>query len=86
LRAVRTVSEAELGEMFLHAPDSPLWRATLAVLDQEVQEGLERCLDERLTIEQMRSRLGGVGALLELKQVFEEREVEARRRQDEKEP
>jgi hypothetical protein len=34
----------------------------------------------------MRSRLGGVGALLELKQVFEEREVEARRRQDEKEP
>lgn len=83
LTKVKTISEAELQELFLQAPDSPLWRATLSVLDQEVQEGLERCLDERLTNEQMRYRLGSVAGLLELRAEYEEREANARRRQEE---
>lgn len=83
LRSVRVIAERELAEMFLNVPDSPGWKATLAVLDQEIQEGVERCLDERLTNEQMRFRLGGVHTLLEFKATLEEHEMEARRKPSE---
>jgi len=85
LGAVVAISEGELAEMFLHVPDSPGWKATLAVLDLEVQEGLDRCLEERLTNEQLRYRLGCVAGLLEFKEVLLGREREASRKADEPE-
>lgn len=62
LGGVVAISEWELAEMFLHVPYPPGWKATLTVLDLQVQEGLERCLDEMLTNEQLRFRLGCVAA------------------------
>ena len=49
------------------------------VLNLEVQEGLDRHLEERLTNEQLRYRLGCVAGLLDFKEVLLEREREARK-------
>ncbi len=79
LRPVQTITEERLAEMFLHVPGTPGWQATLAVLDAETQEACDRAVDERLTNEQMRFRIGGVSALLELKATLLEREEQARK-------
>jgi hypothetical protein len=44
-----------------------------------VQGGLDRCLDERLSNDQLRYRLGCVAGLLEFKEVLLLREAEARK-------
>jgi hypothetical protein len=85
LTEIRAVSEEELAGMFLHAPDNPAWKATLAVLDLEVQEQLELCLEETLSNDVLRHRLGAVAGLLRFKQVLRDRETEARRREQERE-
>lgn len=78
---VETISEARLQELFLNAPNNPLWQATLAVLDLEVQESLETVIDETLTNELMRFRVGAVAGLLQFKQKLLDREKEARQTQ-----
>jgi len=78
LRPVRVISERELAPMFLNAPNSPLWEATLATLDLQVQEALEESLEEALTDQQMRYRLGGVNELLRFKAHLLDRERAAR--------
>lgn len=75
--AVVTIPEARLAEMFEQVPGTPGWKATLAVLDQEVQEACEAALDERLTEAQLRWRLGGAAALLTLKRTYLDYEEEA---------
>lgn len=84
LEAVQLISEGRLAEMFKAAPDSPLWKATLAVVDLEVQEGLEECLDEKLSTEVLRHRIGMVAGMLAVKAALLEREHEARKVETEK--
>lgn len=78
---VETVTEERLQEMFLNVPDSPGWKATLAVLDSETLEAVDAAVDERLSNEQMRFRLGQVAGLLAFRQTLLDREVDARKRQ-----
>lgn len=78
LQPVQTISEQELGRRFLNAPNNPLWEATLAVLDLQVQEALDGALEETLSNEQLRTRVGGVAELLRFKANLEDRERTAR--------
>lgn len=78
LKPVRVIGERELAGMFLNAPNSPLWEAMLATLDLQVQEALEETLEETLTNEQLRYRVGGVNELLRFKAHLLERERAAR--------
>ncbi len=78
LQAVQVISERELAGRFLNAPNSPLWEAVLAVLDLQVQEALEESLNETLTNEQLRYRIGGVAELLKFKANLGDRERQAR--------
>lgn len=78
LQPVRVISERELAARFLNAPNSPLWEATLAALDLQVQEAVEETLEETLTNEQLRARVGGVSELLKFKANLLERERAAR--------
>lgn len=79
LEPVRVIGERELAAMFLNAPNNPLWLATHAALDLQVQEELDECLEETLTDQQLRHRTGGVAALLRFKANLQDREQEARR-------
>lgn len=78
LKPVRVISERELAARFLNAPNSPLWEATLAALDLQVQEAVEETLEETLSNEQLRARVGGVSELLRFKANLLERERAAR--------
>lgn len=78
LEPVQVISEQELGRRFLNAPNNPLWEATLAVLDLQVQEALDGALEDTLTNEQLRTRVGGVAELLRFKANLEDRERAAR--------
>lgn len=76
--AVATITEARLAEIFLNAPNNPLWDGTLAALDLQVQEELDQTIEESLTNEQLRFRIGGVAALLKFKQALRDYEADAR--------
>lgn len=78
LKPVELISERELASRFLQAPNNPLWEATLAVLDLQVQDALEETLDEDLTNEKLRYRIGGVAELLKFKGNLLDRERQAR--------
>lgn len=78
LKPVRVISERELAARFLNAPNSPLWEATLAALDLQVQEAVDETLEETLSNEQLRARVGGVSELLRFKANLLERERAAR--------
>lgn len=78
LAAVEVISERELASRFLNAPNHPLWEATLATLDLQVQDALDETLEETLTDQQLRWRIGGVSELLKFKANLLERERQAR--------
>lgn len=82
LKPVEVITQARLGEMFLNAPDNPLWSATLAALDYQVQEEVDDALGEDLTNEQLRHRMGGVAGLLRFKRTLLDYEAEARLTQE----
>lgn len=73
--------ETERAEAYRAAPDTALWRATLADLDQAWLEWGDRALDEDLPEAKVRFALGGQAALGELRVQFERREAEARKRE-----
>jgi hypothetical protein len=85
LKLVEVISERELASRFLNAPNSPLWEATLAALDLQVQEELDTTLEESLTNEQLRYRVGGVAGLLRFKANLQDRERQARQTESEQE-
>lgn len=78
LEPVQTISERELNARFAAAPGSPLWEATLAVIEQRILAGLDDAVDERLDDRGARWRLGGVEALIALRDELRERERAAR--------
>lgn len=75
----KVISEQELKERFLDAPGSRLFEAVLAVCDDEAQEQLEECLDEALSNEQLRYRVGAVAGIQQVKERLMEYEREARK-------
>lgn len=78
---VSVLTEREMAEGFALAPESKLWGAVLAQLDEKIVEVSDRPLDEKMGNGQMRYHLGGQAALLEFKETLLEREREARERQ-----
>jgi hypothetical protein len=85
LAAVQTIEEKELRGMFRSVPDSPGWKATLAVVDALTVEVNNRALAGGLSEAELREHLGGVQGLLELRAELERREMEARRAEEEPE-
>lgn len=81
--AAKEITEARLQEMFLAAPDTPLWEATLTVIAQQANAVAERAVDPRMSDREVRYHLGGAGALMELKDLLLEYEDNARRIKDE---
>ena len=76
---IATMPEVERTAAFLTAPNNPLWRATLAVLDEKLLEISDRAVDEKLPDAEMRFHLGGQAALMELRVELERCETNARR-------
>lgn len=81
----KVISEQELKARFLDAPGSRLFEAVLAVCDDEAQEQLEECLDEALSNEQLRYRVGAVAGIQQVKERLMEYEREARKVESETE-
>lgn len=79
----KVISEQELKARFLEAPGSRLFEAVLAVCDDEAQEQLEECLDEALSNEQLRYRVGAVAGIQQVKERLMEYEREAKRKESE---
>lgn len=79
----KVISEQELKARFLDAPGSRLFEAVLAVCDDEAQEQLEECLDEALSNEQLRYRVGAVAGIQQVKERLMEYEREARKTEEE---
>lgn len=85
LRAYSTITENELLERLSQAAGSPVYLAILVVVDEKILDWNNQALEENVTHEQLRRRLGGVAALNELKEELEDKISEARERQKEKE-
>lgn len=81
--AVKTISEERLQEVFNAAPDNPLFNATLLVIDEKIIEVNNRALELKQPDAETKFHLGGVAALLELKEDLQERERAARQYQAE---
>lgn len=78
LHSVTAITEEKLGELFLAAPDNPLFQAVLAVVDRNVEEITDSAIDVKLSGDQKNWYLGGAEALLRLKQDLLDRERGAR--------
>lgn len=85
LRPVQEITEERLQEMFGAAPDAPLWRATLAVIDDKIPELANRAIDPKLSDAETKFHLGGAAALIELKDDLLDREARARQMAQEQE-
>lgn len=77
------IGEQELASRFLEAPGSRLFEAVLAVCDDEAQEQLEQCLDEGLSNEVLRYRVGAVAGILQVKERLQWYEEQAKKRESE---
>lgn len=81
--AVKTISEERLQEIFNAAPDNPLFNATLLMVDEEIIDVTNRAIDPKQPDAETKFHLGGVAALIELKEDLLERERQARQYQAE---
>lgn len=79
----QVIGEQELAARFLEAPGSRLFEAVLAVCDDEAQEQLEQCLDEGLSNEVLRYRVGAVAGILQVKERLQWYEEQAKKRESE---
>lgn len=78
MAAVQTITERELNARFLSAPGSPLWEATLALIEARIVTEMDRAVDPALDERTVRWQLGGLDALINLRDELREREREAR--------
>lgn len=79
LRPVGGLTEEKLSEIFLAAPENPLFQSVVAIIDLHVQETMDVTIDDKLDDKKQRWHLGGADALLKLRQDLLDRESEARR-------
>jgi hypothetical protein len=84
LAAVQTITERELQARFLAAPGSPLWEATLTLIEQRIVTEVDQAVDPALDERAVRWKLGGLDALINLRDELREREREAREFKEEK--
>jgi hypothetical protein len=84
IAAVTAISDVELQARFRAAPGSPLWEATLAVIEQKIIAGMDDAVDERLDDRTARWRLGRIDGLIELREELRERERLAKEEREEK--
>ncbi len=77
---LQVMPEAEKVAAFRQGAGTPVWRATLAELDEFIVEVSDRpCADPKITNEEMRLHVGGQTALTEFREKLWQRELEARR-------
>lgn len=81
IRILGAMPESERRAAFREAPNSLLWRATLAELDELAIEVSDRSLNPTQSNEMLRWHAGGQDALLEFKARLQEREAQARRKE-----
>lgn len=84
VRGAQTISARELQGMFQEAPHSKLWQGVLVVLEEQVAARNDRALNARVSDAETKYVLGGVDALLELREELLARE-EAAKREEERE-
>jgi hypothetical protein len=78
LAPVRTITERELEARFLAAPGSPLWEATLTVVDHHILAALDEAMDQKAADRDHRWCLAKADALAALRDDLRERERNAR--------
>jgi hypothetical protein len=78
---IEVMTEKDKALAFRSAPDTMLWRAILASIDELAMEYSDRAVNEEESDRKVWRYLGGQEALMELKTRFLERENEARKKE-----
>lgn len=72
------IDETELTERFRNAPNSPLWEAVLAVIDDTTLDAIDQAAQRTVPVEEKNFLLGSVDGLQQLRQRLAEYEAAAR--------